>query len=72
MGLCNIPKVSQKERDPVYTIAIPVSNARRDTLRAADEGTPALLENAGLAGAKILFLFIPLGVDLEELPGFPL
>lgn len=61
MGLCNIPKVSQRERDPVYTITIPVSNAQRDTLCAA-----------GLAGAKILFLFIPLGVDLEELPGFPL
>ena len=47
-------------------MAIPVSDARRDGLRAAEEGTAALLENAGLAGANIRCLFILLGVDFEE------
>ena len=51
---------------------IPVSEARRDALRGAEEGIAALLEKAGLAGAKILYLFIPFGVDLEELPALAL
>ena len=66
---CNT-KVSQKEREPIYKIAIPVSEARRDCLHGAEESTAALLEKAGLAGAKILFLFICLGVDIKELPAF--
>lgn len=53
---------------------IPVSKARRDGLRGAEEDVAALLEKAGLAGANILCFFIPLGVDsdLEELPAFAL
>lgn len=49
-------------------MAIPVSEARRDGLRAVEETTPALLENAGLAGANSLCLFTALGVDFEEEP----
>lgn len=47
-------------------MAIPVSEARRDGLRAVEETMPALLEKAGLAGAKILCLFTALGVYFEE------
>jgi hypothetical protein len=66
--------VSQKERKLIYTMSIPVSDARRDGLRAAEEDTAALLEKAGLAGAKILCLLMRLGVpvDFEELPPSPL
>ena len=63
-------KVSSKEREFIYKTAIPVSEARRDCLRGAEESTAALLEKAGLAGAKILFLFIRLGIDIEELLDF--
>jgi hypothetical protein len=51
-------------------MAIPVSDARRDGLRTAEEDTAALLEKAGLAGANILCLLMRLGVvvDFEELP----
>jgi hypothetical protein len=52
--------------------AIPVSEARREGLRASEESTAALVEKAGLAGANILCLFIPLGVDFEELPALEL
>lgn len=52
----------------VYKTTVPVSDARRDGLRAAEESTAAFLEKAGLAGAKILCLFLLLGVDLEEEP----
>jgi hypothetical protein len=54
-----------KENDLIYKIPIPVSDARRDALRTAEESTPALLEKAGLAGANIFLLFIPFGVDFE-------
>jgi len=52
---------------------LPVSDARSDVLRALEESPAALLEKAGLGGANILNLFIPLGlgVDLEE-PAFAL
>jgi hypothetical protein len=65
--------VSQKERKLIYTTSIPVSDAQRDGLRAAEEDTAALLEKAGLAGAKILCLLMRLGVpvDFEELPPSP-
>jgi hypothetical protein len=48
-------------------MTIPVSFALRTALRGTEESTPAVLEKAGLAGAKILCLSIPLGVDLDEL-----
>jgi len=57
----------RKEGEHIYATSIPVSDAQRDGLRAAEESDPALLDKAGLAGANILFLFIRLGVDLEEL-----
>jgi hypothetical protein len=46
---------------------IPVSDARRDGLRPADEYAETLLEKAGLVGANILCLFIVVLVDFEEL-----
>jgi hypothetical protein len=61
-----------KENNLIYTISIPVSDTRSDALRALEESTPALLEKAGLAGAKIFLLFIPLGVDFDELPAIAL
>ena len=66
--------ISQKEREFIYKKAIPVSDARRDGLWAAEEGAPALLEKAGLAGANILCLFVPfkLGVKFEEGPALAL
>ena len=51
-----------------FTISIPVSDARRDALRVAEESMPGLLEKAGLAGANIFLLFIPLAVFFEEPP----
>ena len=53
----------------IYKISLPVSDARREGLRTAEESTAALLEKAGLAGANIWWSFIRLGVDIEELPG---
>lgn len=47
-------------------MTIPVSDARRDGLRTAEEAIAALLEKAGLAGAKILCFFITIGVVFEE------
>ena len=63
--------VNSKERQP-YAITIPVSDALRDGLRMAVEEMAALLLKAGLAGAKILCLFVRLGVDFEEVPAFAL
>lgn len=53
-------------------MTIPVSEARREGLRAAEEAMAAFPEKAGLAGANILCFVIRLGVDLEELPAFEL
>ena len=49
-----------------------VSETQREGLWAAEESMPALLEKAGLAGAKFLLLFICLGVDFEEEPALVL
>lgn len=46
------------EGECIYVISVPVSDARRDVLRAA-EGPEPLLDKAGLAGANIFNLFIP-------------
>ena len=69
---CTLCQSESEEKDHVYTISIPVSDARRDALRGVKGSTPALLEKAGLAGAKIFLLLLPLGVDFEELPNFKL
>lgn len=59
----------RKLGESIYTTSIPVSDARRDVLRAAEEAVATLPDKAGLGGANILFLFTPLllGVALEEL-----
>lgn len=59
----------RKLGESIYTTSIPVSDARRDVLRPAEEAAATLPEKAGLGGANILFLFTPLllGMALEEL-----
>ena len=51
-----------------FMISIPVSDAQRNALRVAEESMPGLLEKAGLAGANIFLLLIPLAVFFEEPP----